>query len=136
GATFNVAVAGMTYSMASDPAILDRDLDGYADRVYLPDTGGNVWRIDIGAASPANWTVSLLASIAGSAPSGSRKFLYPPDVVYGSDLGGMYDAVLIGSGDCEHPFDTSVTNRFYMFKDRRTGTSGAGQATITEADLY
>jgi len=136
GATFNVAVAGMTYSMASDPAILDRDLDGYADRVYLPDTGGNVWRIDIGAASPANWTVSLLASIAGSAPSGSRKFLYPPDVVYGQDANGPYDAVLIGSGDREHPFDTSVTNRFYMFKDRKTGSSGIGQATITESDLY
>jgi type IV pilus assembly protein PilY1 len=136
GAVTNVAVAGMSYSIASDPAVLDRDLDGYADRVYIPDTGGNVWRIDIADASPANWTVNLLASIAGASPSGSRKFLYPPDVVYGSDLSGVYDAVLIGSGDREHPFDTSVTNRFYMFKDRRTGTSGAGQATITETDLY
>jgi type IV pilus assembly protein PilY1 len=56
--------------------------------------------------------------------------------VYGSDANGPYDAVLIGSGDREHPFDTSVVNRYYMFKDRKTGVSGAGQATITEADLY
>jgi len=136
GASFNVAVAGMVRSMASDPAILDRNLDGFADRVYIPDTGGNVWRVDIADASPANWTVELLASIAGSAPSGLRKFLYPPDVVYGRDGNGPYDAVLIGSGDREHPFDTTATNRFYMFKDRQTGNSGVGQPTITEADLY
>jgi type IV pilus assembly protein PilY1 len=136
GAAFNVTVAGMTYSMASDPAIVDRNLDGLVDRVYIPDTGGNVWRADIGDPSPANWTVSLLASIGGAAPTGSRKFLYPPDVVYSSDANGPYDAVLIGSGDREHPFDTTVTNRFYMFKDRKTGLSGVGQATITEADLF
>jgi type IV pilus assembly protein PilY1 len=136
GASTNLAVAGMTYSMASDPAVVDHDGDGYVDRVYIPDTGGNVWRLDIDDASPANWTVELLASIDGAAPTGSRKFLYPPDVVYGRDANGPYDAVLIGSGDREHPFDTSVTNRFYMFKDRKTGTSGVGQATITEADLF
>jgi len=51
-------------------------------------------------------------------------------------IGGEADAVLIGSGDREHPFDTTVTNRFYMFKDRKTGLSGAGQATISEADLF
>lgn len=136
GGGTNVVVAGMLYSMASDPAVIDRDLDGYADRVYIPDTGGQVWRIDIADPSPANWTVELLASIDGAAPAGSRKFLYPPDVVYGKDAYGPYDAVLIGSGDREHPFDTTVTNRFYMFKDRKTGMSGVGQLTITEADLY
>jgi len=136
GAAVNVAVAGMTHSITSDPAVLDRNLDGYADRVYIPDTGGHLWRLDIGDADPNNWTVELLASVAGSAPEGSRKFLYPPDVVYGKDANGPYDAVLIGSGDREHPFDTTVTNRFYMFKDRKTGSSGVGQATITEADLY
>ena len=136
GASANVTVSGMTYSMASDPTILDRNADGFADRVYIPDTGGNVWRVDIGDASIANWTVNLLASVGGSGTAGARKFLYPPDVVYGSDANGPYDAVLIGSGDREHPFDTTVVNRFYMFKDRRTGLSGTGQATITEADLF
>jgi type IV pilus assembly protein PilY1 len=56
--------------------------------------------------------------------------------VYGHDAYGSYDAVLIGSGDREHPFDTTVVNRFYMFKDRKTGPSGAGQPTITESDLF
>jgi type IV pilus assembly protein PilY1 len=136
GAAINVPVAYMNYSIASDPAVLDRNADGYADRVYIADTGGNVWRIDIGDPSASNWTVELFASVAGGAPGSSRKFLYPPDVVYGHDAYGSYDAVLIGSGDREHPFDTTVVNRFYMFKDRKTGPSGAGQPTITESDLF
>jgi len=37
-------------------------------------------------------------------------------------VNGNYDAVLLGSGDREHPFDQIVANRFYMFKDTNTGT--------------
>lgn len=139
GAAHNVTVSEMVYSIPSDVTVLDRDRDNnkYVDRVYVGDTGGNVWRVDIGdinndgTSNPAEWAVHKLASIGNT-----RKFLYPPDVVYGKDARGSYDAVLIGSGDREHPFDQTITNRFYMFKDRMTGLSGAGQATITENDLY
>ena len=55
-------------------------------------------------------------------PPGSRRFLFPPDVVLSSDTTGDYAAVLIGSGDREHPFSTDTTDRFFMFKDRTTGT--------------
>src|SRR4029079_12688818 len=46
-----------------------------------------------------------------------------------------------GTGDREHPFDTTVTNRVYAFKDKRQTNpafvSGAQvQATITHADTY
>ena len=33
-----------------------------------------------------------------------------------------YDAILIGSGDREQPFDTTITNRFYMLKDEHLKT--------------
>ena len=46
------------------------------------------------------------------------KFLFPPDLVFGTDSGGNYTAVLLGSGDREHPFDTTVQNAFFMIKDR------------------
>ncbi len=39
--------------------------------------------------------------------------------------------MLIGSCDRENPLETSVGNRFYMFKDRATGPINA----ITEVDL-
>ena len=140
-------VSGMTYSIASDVAILDRNSDGYFDRFYVGDTGGNIWRADINDVSPANWTVNKLASLGfAQAPTvgNRRKFLFSPDVVFSNDSNGAYDAVLIGSGDREHPFNgygdtahplvSAVTNRFYMIKDRSTGFSFS-ETTATEADL-
>ncbi len=120
GAAFNKMVAGMIYSFPADMTILDRDANGNIDRIYAADTGGNVWRINIANANPDLWTVTLLASVGqvagsvgGAVAANARTFLYPPDVVYAVG----YDAVLIGSGDRERPFDTTIQNRFYMFKD-------------------
>src|SRR5258706_6883005 len=124
----------MTFAIPSDIAVLDRDNNRFADRLYVGDTGGNLWRADINDTDPANWTINKLASL-GFATSATkadrRKFLFQPDVVFSSDAGGLYDAVTIGSGDREHPFngfgDTAhplvdaVTNRYYMIKDRGTG---------------
>lgn len=137
GAAYNQVLADMAYSIAADPVVLDTNNDGYTDRIYLADTGGNVWRINVDDALPSNWKVSKLASVGGSGAN-ARKFLYPPDVIYS----GTYDNVLIGSGDREHPFDATILNRFYMFKDDhalnaiRAPVSGAAKATLTEADLY
>ncbi|MPZ46741.1 MAG: pilus assembly protein PilY [Betaproteobacteria bacterium] len=136
GATHNLAVAGMTHSIPSDVTILDRNGDGYIDRIYVGDNGGNLWRGDLYDANMANWTVVKLASVGGSAADNRRKFQYPPDVVYGSDANDRYDAVLIGSGDREHPFEVSVVNRFYMFKDREVGLTSTRSSPMTEADLF
>lgn len=136
GASHNKTVAAMTHSIASDVTLLDRNRDGYIDRIYVGDTGGNMWRADIGDANMANWNVSKLAQVGGSGATDRRKFMYPPDVVYGSDASGPYDAVLIGSGDREHPFEVSVVNRFYMFKDRDTGSVSTRTSPITEVDLF
>jgi type IV pilus assembly protein PilY1 len=133
GAAFPRTVSGMDHSVASDLAVLDRDFDGLADRVYIPDTGGNVWRADIGDADPGNWNVTLLASLGGTGAS-ARKFLFPPDVVYANGTQN-YDAVLIGSGDREHPLDTGVADRFYMLKDTNIGLTSTALDTV-ESQLY
>lgn len=113
----------MKYSIPSDITILNRDgdADGLADRLYVGDTGGNVWRVDINAPDPHEWTVHKLAELGAG-----QKFLYPPDVVYAEG----YDAILIGSGDREHPFDTSVQNAFYMLKDTRTSAVIAAEGSV------
>lgn len=139
------AVSGMDYSIVGDIAALRNksntanradDLGnesvplGYFDRLYATDTGGNVWRVDVAdTTNPTpDFPVSQLASIAAAPIVGShaalnyRKFMVQPDVVYSNDANGNYDAVLIGSGDREHVWDFVVQNRFYMFKDRSTGT--------------
>lgn len=122
---------GMNYSIAADVLVVDRSLDGFADRVYAVDVGGGVWRIDIGAADVATWTVSKIAALgdrsrgATIVSGATRKFLFGADVVFGD----AFDSLLIGSGDREHPLAThqaqNVVNRFYMVKDATALTGSA-----------
>lgn len=137
GATVNHTVADMTYSIPSDVTVIDRDDNGFDDRVYVGDTGGQVWRADISGA-PGTWQVYKIASDGLAAGQPERKFLYPPDVVFKHEPGGeRFDAVLLGTGDREDPFKTSVTNRFYMFKDDyNVTTTIAADYPFTEVDLY
>lgn len=149
GAT--VTVADMDYSIPGEVVALNRDRDssaraivgkenilpGYVDRLYATDTGGNVWRIDVSGNSTADWRVAKLASLGGSGPN-LRKFMHRVDVVYSEDGLGKFDAILLGSGDREHPFDQSVQNRFYMIKDRDVAatTPATTRPVIEEDDLY
>jgi type IV pilus assembly protein PilY1 len=61
--------------------------------------------------------------------------MFAPEVI----AADVFDGVIAGTGDREHPFDATVLNRVYMFKDKvRTTTppvnsSGTAlQSTITE----
>lgn len=128
-------------SVPADMTVLDRDGDGNADRIYAPDTKGNVWRVDIGSADTNSWAMHKIASLGGTGGD-ARKFLNKVDVV----VGRTHDAVLVGSGDREHPLQDSsgnpVVDRFYMLKDTFIGPSGglfcgttSVPATCTHADL-
>ena len=143
------SVTGMDYAIASDVVVITDRNGSTPNRAYAGDTGGNMWRVDMSDTSVSNWTVTKIADVADHTTvkagldadgdpftnfPGLRKFLFPPDVVY-SENG--YDAILIGSGDREHPFDESITNRFYMFKDPSVGTSiNGGFSTLDESDLF
>ncbi|MFC5581910.1 pilus assembly protein [Rhodanobacter terrae] len=129
-------VAGMTYAIPADITLLDRNGDGYTDRLYTADLGGNIWRADIDDTNPANWTVTKIASLSGGTSTSARKFFYPPDVTPTAS----FDSVVAASGDREHPLlanaSSTVINRFYMLKDTNTGTSVASNwTTITETML-
>lgn len=134
-------VSGMDYAIPSDVTVIRNLSGGLVNRAYVGDTGGNVWRLDFAAtytptsaATRSNWvTVTKIASVGGAAMTSFsatklRKFFFPPDVVEQSG----FDAVLMGSGDREHPFDSTVVNRMYMFKDKGTD---AGPLTGTIATL-
>ncbi len=132
----DVPVAGMNYAMPSDATVIDTNMDHVDDRFYIGDTAGNVWRGDIGDPDPANWAVKQLAAIDDS-DTARRKFLYAPVVVAGQEQdGAAFHAVLVGSGDREHPFNLSVTNRFYMFKDAFTGLVSSQSSPIVESELF
>jgi type IV pilus assembly protein PilY1 len=120
--TANLKLTGMDYPIPSDLRVIDSDGDSVSDRVYVGDTGGQVWRIDL----PYDLTKSVggkLASIASTgADADKRRFFYPPEVVfmedYDSSLDPMYDMVLIGSGYRAHPLDKTLHDQFYAFRDR------------------
>jgi len=130
GATYNLVVPGMNYSISSDVSMIDSNFDGVQETGFVGDNFGNLWRLNFNNVDPASWSVVKVAAIGAHAAADRRKFQYAPDVVFASDAGGKYLALMIGSGDREHPFDATVTNRFYMFKHRPAGT------TIVESDLF
>jgi len=130
GPGVNLVEPSMLYSIPSDVSVLDRDLDGYHDRVYVGDTGGTIWRVDMDDHHFEHWQVHTLADV------GPQTFLYPPDVVYSGDSTGTFDAVLLGSGDREDPFNNTTQNYFFMFKDRKVGNDGSGQVPILSTKLY
>jgi type IV pilus assembly protein PilY1 len=115
-------------SVAGDVTVVT-DGQGLATFAYAADTGGNVYRINIGTDAPGNWTIHKIASLGcptSNCPGGvaNRKFLFGPEVV----VSGPYNSVLLGSGDREHPLATdavtaSVSNAFFMIKDDVSVTS-------------
>lgn len=125
-------VPNMTCAIASDSSVIDINRDGFADRIYVGDTCGQMWRVNLFGTNMDEWTVTRIAQTATNAAadiSDKRKFLYAPDLVFGSDASGNYTAVLAGTGDREHPFDTIINNRYYMFKDRDDSTEALRGAT-------
>jgi len=123
-------------SIPSTLAVGDTDGDGTTDRFYVGDTGGNVWRGDIAGPDTSKWKLTLLASLGRHAPTAmgivsDRRFFHRPDIVPSRDGNGLFDGVVIGSGNRPNPLDRGgMTVDFaFMLKDRRTGAgSGVDQA--------
>ena len=121
-----------TYAIPSDVTAIDTDFDGYVDRVYVGDLGGNVWRFDIDDKNENKWRAMQLASLS-NVTGEKRKFFFPPAVApQNQPFSFSYDAVYIGSGDKEHPTLTSTTtpattdDRMFMLMDDPSLNSGGG----------
>lgn len=110
---------------------------GVIHRLYVGDTGGAVWRVDL----PENvagskdyrrrrWFITKLADLgrdaleSGGDVSTDRRFFHPLDIVSSVDSIGDFDGVLIQSGDRAHPNEKQVANALFYIKDRQI-TSGS-----------
>ena len=95
---------------------------GFGDvyRGYVGDMNGNVYRLDIPDATPANWKLFRFATLGAG-----QKFFYAPDLV----RAGSRDIVLIGSGDREKPLVTTNQDRFYGIADFQNATTAATTVT-------
>lgn len=119
----DLVLPDMLNSIPSDITIKDIDGDGYADRLYVGDTGGRVWRIDInnnsntGSSSLA--TGGILAKLGGSTEADNRRFYYAPDVALTTTMAGTdVMAVAIGSGYREHPLNIAIHDKMYVIYDK------------------
>ncbi|MCP4990411.1 MAG: hypothetical protein GY928_31545, partial [Colwellia sp.] len=111
---------GKNNGIASSIASLDSDSDGLVDRLYVGDTGGNVFRVDM--PDTENYSIITLASLGGVTNLDDRRFFNEPSIVRtyileSTDIGTEsepniikkevpYDAVLLGSGDRASPTNT------------------------------
>ncbi len=158
GAFIGGGGGSMIYAIPSDVTALNTDLDsqGYIDRIYVGDMRANVWRFDVGDATPSNWNGKLFATLSSDISSGERrKIMFPPAIVK-QNLPYRFDAVYVGTGDKEHPLcltanqvtPTVMTNtcaqfapqdKMFMVIDKDYGTIMSGGApnvnAITVADL-
>ncbi len=143
----NLQHAGLKDSIPAPVTVFDANGDGLTDRIYVADTGGNVWRIDMpGSALPSadqtTWSIFKLADFGGTTTANDRRFFNQVDVVRTRYGAFAYDAVALGSGNRAHPNGIGVDDRFFMIRDTEVVSAyhGSGGVTVpdalTSSDLY
>ncbi len=120
----NLVLPLMTYSIPAPVKPLDLNGDGLAERVYVGDMGGQLWRFDIVNGESGNTLVEggVLASLGGAAvatPTAAdlRRFYEAPDVVPVILDNKLLISINIGSGYRGHPLDTAIAESFFSVRD-------------------
>ncbi len=119
-------------------ALLDTDADTYADRFYVGDTGGVVWRGDLSGPIRSDWTLTPILSVGrhfSNTNAADRRFFHRVDFVPTQDESGEFDAIVIGSGDRPYPLGEKVENYIYMYKDWNTLSGDPPGSLATHDDL-
>lgn len=129
----------MLDSIPSEVTAVDGTGDGLVDRFYVGDTGGRVWRMDLPGSDRSKWKATKLLDLGRHVTNdwlNDRRFFTAADVVPSRDTTGYFDAVVIGSGNREHPLGTTTRDHMYMFKDRAiTSPLAADYTALTPAGL-
>jgi type IV pilus assembly protein PilY1 len=145
GSDHDLDLDEMEHSIPAPVKVIDFDLDGHADRMYVGDMGGRVWRFDImNGESGADLVEGGVFASLGAADLSSptlpdvRRFYATPDVARIVSHNRMYLSVSLGSGHREHPLDTATNEEFYSLRDFNVFDaldSDAYDDPITRADL-
>lgn len=134
----NLSLVNMTHAIPSSIGVVDTNNDGFADRMYVGDMAGQLWRFDItnGKTPDALVAGGVIASLGEKGESSptigdilnNRSFYNIPDVVYMTTSGANnYYAVSIGSGDRGLP-KSNITTRDFFFNVRDYYTRQLTQA--------
>ena len=140
--------SAMEYGIASAPAVLDLDGDGFADGVYIGDLGGQLWKSELsevgenttGDARLDNYPVGRIftapiTDMGGGAKHYKSIFMPPSAAFLSGDL-----VLAFASGertDLRYAGDTTKddNNRFWLLEDPHPTGGSAFSTTFTESDL-
>ena len=143
----NFDTADMAYSIPADIKVIDLDRDGFADRLYAADMGGQVWRFDVFNGQPAARFINggVMARLGGAprtapAVADTRRFYYAPDAALVTTRTHRFLHIGIGSGHRARPNSRLTRDRFYALRDYAafntlTRTDYETMTPITDADL-
>ncbi|MGE5304575.1 MAG: pilus assembly protein [Alphaproteobacteria bacterium] len=143
----------MNFSLAAAPTAVDLNNDGFIDRVYVGDVGGQLWKFDFSTPATitggviSNWDPAqtgkrfFAAAIAQANPPATGEY-YPAQAIYVPPALARDQAnnlwIFFGTGDRNHPNNTS-SNRFYGVKDTTEQSNGTADmtngSTLTESSL-
>ena len=120
----------MKYSLTAPPAAVDTNSDGYVDKVYIGDLGGQMWVFDLPfnatqKKSNSQWSGKRLFKTPNS--SGKSQIYFQPAVAF-DKKGKLW--VYFSTGDRERPQGSSGSSGFYAVKD-----DGLGGYPRQETDL-
>jgi type IV pilus assembly protein PilY1 len=113
----------MSHALPAPPTAVDTNLDGYVDKVYVGDLGGQMWVFDVSfnkstKKSDSLWAGKTLFNAPGSKTE-KHNIYYQPAVAF--DKNGI-PWVYFGTGDRENPKDyKNEQERFYAVKDDGSG---------------
>jgi type IV pilus assembly protein PilY1 len=125
-------IAGMTRAIPSQVQAIDLNGNGYIDRMYASDMGGQLVRFDVfpgndpdGIGADALVTGGVIAQLGAEGlvtPTDpeTRRFYTSPDVSMFNDTiqNRRFMAISIGSGYRAHPLDNTNNDRFYSIRDQ------------------
>lgn len=132
--------ANMRFALASDLKVIDSNGNGFADRIYAGDLGGQLWRVDINDhdSVDSEVEVNLLAQLGNDSRDQFQPFFAAPSVSLDQVNGVQTLYISIGSGNRDQPLQNQASNRMFVIKDENleTGSPASAPDVITLADMY
>jgi type IV pilus assembly protein PilY1 len=125
-ANADLVLPTLTRAIPSQIRAIDFSGDGFIDRLYAIDVGGQLFRFDIYSGEDPDDLVTggVIArfggeGVASAGATNTRRFYSAPDVSIFTDkkLNRRFLAIGVGSGYRAHPLDVSATDAYYSLRD-------------------